>query len=83
MEEKSLYTFGSALMLARFMLFIFILVIAIMFYAPIHDVAQTSYETMSCSEDFTFMCFLAKAALPLIFIIVIALGIKYLTGDRE
>lgn len=69
--------------IGRFILFIFVLVILFMFVSPIFDVSSVVRSEMGCSETFTFMCFVAMAALPLLFIIVLSLILKYLLGGEE
>lgn len=68
-------------LIVRFALFLFALIVTIMFVYPIFSVSQFVGSDMSCSESFTFMCFVNYAVLPIVFILVILLLIKFLVGD--
>lgn len=66
--------------IGRFIIFVFILVLLYMFFSPILGISDFSMEEMVCSENYTFICFLAQFTLPLLFIIIFLLAIKYLVG---
>lgn len=80
-KKGQIYNYFNAFMLARFTLFIFLIVILYLFITPVFYVARETQKSMDCASTFTFMCFIAYATLPVLFIIVMALSLKYLVGE--
>lgn len=74
--------YSKIFILGRFLIFGIILVLAYMFVSPLYSVSKDVQTTMSCSQDFNFLCFISYVAGPVFFITIILLALKYLKGEQ-
>ena len=76
------FDYSRIFILGRFLIFAIILVLAYMFVSPLYSLSKDVQTTMSCSQDFNFLCFIGYVAGPVFFITIILLALKYLKGER-
>lgn len=76
------FDYSRIFILGRFLIFAIILVLAYMFISPLYSVSKDVQTTMSCSQEFGFLCFISYIAGPIFFATIILLALKYLKGDQ-
>jgi uncharacterized protein (UPF0333 family) len=70
------------LAIARFILFLFILLVFLGITPILNSGIKSSLGLLSCSVDYTFICLIVDAALPLAGVILIIMLIGFLHRSR-
>jgi len=70
------------LVIARFLLFLFILLVFLGLTPMLNASITSSLGLLSCSTDYTTICLIVDAALPLVGVILITMLIGFLNRSR-
>lgn len=70
------------LAVARFILFLFIFLVFLGLAPILNASISSSLGLLSCSTDYTYLCLIVDASLPLIGVILITMLIGYLLKSR-